>query len=283
MSKVTVPTYLDILWPTLQILRESGGSASNEELSVRVSEYMGLSDKVLEVSHGDRPLSVFDYNSSWARSHLKMIGALDNTSRGVWALTEKGRNIPDDASVREMVLLERKARGQRKRKKRKASEQTEAEVEENISWQEQLLGILKEMDPSAFERLCQRLLREAGFIKVEVLGRTGDGGIDGAGILRVNLLSFHVRFQCKRYRGSVGAPEIRDFRGAFVGRADKGLFITTGRYTTEAEREAVRDGAPPIDLIDGMELCELLKKYKIGVKTELVEEVEPVPSFFESL
>lgn len=127
------------------------------------------------------------------------------------------------------------------------------------------------MDPGAFERLAQRLLREAGFIKVEVTGRSGDGGIDGIGVLRLNLLSFHVLFQCKRYSGSVAAREIRDFRGAMVGRSDKGLFITTGTFTADAKREATRDGAPAIELIDGDQLCDLLRQLKLGVKIELVE------------
>jgi len=102
-------------------------------------------------------------------------------------------------------------------------------------------------------------------------------------VLRVNLISFHVRFQCKRYAGSVGAREIRDFRGAMVGRADKGLFMTTGRFTNDAAREAVRDGAPAIDLIDGMALCELLKQLKLGVSTKLVESTRPQPGFFAEL
>jgi len=126
---------------------------------------------------------------------------------------------------------------------------------------------------SAFERLCQRILRESGFIKVEVTGRSGDGGIDGIGVLRLNLLSFHVFFQCKRWKGSVGASVIRDFRGAMVGRADKGLVMTTGTFSTDARREANRDGAPAIDLVDGETLCELLKGLKIGVSIRKVEHV----------
>ena len=119
------------------------------------------------------------------------------------------------------------------------------------------------MDPDAFERLCRLVLRESGFSKVEVTGRSGDGGIDGAGVLRVNLISFRVRFQCKRYAGSVQVREIRDFRGAMVGRADKGLFMTTGGFTSGAAREAVRDGAPAIDLVDGVALCGLLKRLEL--------------------
>ena len=140
-------------------------------------------------------------------------------------------------------------------------------------WQDQLLDCLLKMKPAAFERLCQRILKDSGFIKVEVTGRNGDGGIDGIGVLRLNLLSFHVLFQCKRWKGSVGASAIRDFRGAMVGRTDKGLVMTTGTFTTDARKEATRDGAPAIDLVDGASLCELLKNLKIGVSIRQVEHV----------
>ena len=142
-----------------------------------------------------------------------------------------------------------------------------------IPWQDRLLECLLKMKPAAFERLCQRILKESGFIKVDVTGRSGDGGIDGIGVLRLNLLSFHVFFQCKRWKGSVGAPVIRDFRGAMVGRADKGLVMTTGTFSTDARKEATRDGAPAIDLVDGETLCELLKSLKIGVSIRKVEHV----------
>ena len=142
-----------------------------------------------------------------------------------------------------------------------------------IPWQDRLLECLLKMKPAAFERLCQRILKESGFIKVDVTGRSGDGGIDGIGVLRLNLLSFHVFFQCKRWKGSVGAPVIRDFRGAMVGRADKGLVMTTGTFSTDARKEATRDGAPAIDLVDGETLCELLKNLKIGVSIRKVEHV----------
>ena len=139
------------------------------------------------------------------------------------------------------------------------------------------------MKADGFERLAQRLLRESGFTRVEVTGRSGDGGIDGKGILRVNLVSFHVLFQCKRWKGSVGPAVVRDFRGAMVGRADKGLVITTGTFTAEARREATRDGAPAIDLVDGDLLCQLLKDLKLGIRIRLVEEVEVDPAFFSSI
>ena len=142
-----------------------------------------------------------------------------------------------------------------------------------LPWQDLLLDCLLKMNPGAFERLCQKILRESGFIKVDVTGRSGDGGIDGIGVLRINLLSFHVFFQCKRWKGSVGASAIRDFRGAMVGRADKGLVMTTGTFTADARKEATRDGAPAIDLVDGEDLCDLLKRLRIGVSTQKVEHV----------
>ncbi|MFO0069054.1 MAG: restriction endonuclease, partial [Alphaproteobacteria bacterium] len=150
-------------------------------------------------------------------------------------------------------------------------------------WQEDLLELLSTIKPDAFERLCQRMLREAGFIKVVVTGKSGDGGIDGIGVLKINLLSFTVFFQCKRYKGSVGAGAIRDFRGAMMGRADKGLVMTTGSFTPDARREATRDGATAIELVDGEELASLLKRHKLGVTTEMVEQVTLHPEFFQTI
>ena len=152
------------------------------------------------------------------------------------------------------------------------------------NWKELLLSKLFQITPAAFERLAQRILRESGFIQVEVTGKTGDGGIDGKGIVRISgFLSFHVIFQCKRYRGSVTPSQIRDFRGAMQGRADKGLFITTGTFTREAIKEATRDGATAIDLIDGELLCEKLKELKLGVETEFVEKVNVKEDWFNNL
>jgi len=152
-------------------------------------------------------------------------------------------------------------------------------------WKEQLLDLLLSLDPSDFERLASRLLREAGFISVNVTGRSGDGGIDGVGVYRLSLVSFPVFFQCKRYSGSVGPNAVRDFRGAMAGRGDKGLLITTGTFTREAQKEATRDGAPPIDLIDGESLCDLLKEYELGVAIErkIAEHIAVRPDFFADL
>ena len=145
---------------------------------------------------------------------------------------------------------------------------------------------MKSIQPDAFERLALRILRESGFTQPKVLGKTNDGGLDGVGALQINLLSFRVYFQCKRYGvNSVGAKEIRDFRGALEGRASHGLFITTSTFTSEARKESTRDGAKPIELIDGDLLCEILERLQLGVKTseKVVKEMSVNPEFFKSL
>ena len=223
------------MWPILQALEGLDGSASIHELDDRVAMDLGLSEEVLDVVHGDGPQTEFAYRCAWARTRLRHIGAVDNSARGVWAITETGRKI---GSAKETVELAKREQKRYANRQRDTQPQANDAGESSIgdSWQAALLGILRNMEPAAFERLCQRLLREHGFTRVEVTGRTGDGGIDGTGVLRVNLLSFHVNYQCKRYAGTVGPGSIRDFRGALAGRADKGLFITTGRFTREAER-----------------------------------------------
>ena len=280
-SEVRIPPYSKLLWPTLQVLKLRGGSASIRELEADVASLLRLPDDVLEIPHGDGPQSEVNYRGAWARTHLRLIEAVENPSRGVWTITDRGRSIDSEDAL---VNLDKKQRtNQQGRRSQAATRDTTTDTDGDVgepSWQDALLDVLRSMPADAFERLCQRLLRESGFIKVEVSGRSGDGGIDGAGVLRVNLLSFHVRFQCKRYSGSVGAPEVRDFRGAMVGRADKGLFITTGRFTGDAEREAVRDGAPAIDLINGMDLCDLLKTLRLGISTETVEVPKINSDFF---
>ena len=267
-----LPTFDQLIAPTIHALRALGGSANIDELGEKIAELMGLSDEVLGYRREGASMSEVPYRAAWARTYLKRDGILERTARGVWALTLRGRDVTDaelagvPVRVRKMQAVARAA---------KAGEEADAqeEIAAEQTWKDRLLAVLRTLPPDVFERLAQRLLRESGFVKVEVTGKTGDGGIDGIGVLRIQLVSFQVLFQCKRYRDTVGAAPIRDFRGAMVGRTDKGLFITTGRFTADARREAARDGAPPIELIDGEELCELLRQLRIGVAIEVVERV----------
>ncbi|MFC1936366.1 restriction endonuclease, partial [Chloroflexota bacterium] len=241
----------------------------------RVAELMQLSDEQLEILHdperGGR--SEFEYRLAWTRTYLKKFDLIENSTRGVWALTPTGRKT-EKVNEKEVVRYV-KEQGRIDREQRTEEEPELEDEDGDTTWQEGLLEVLLDMNPDAFERLVQRMLRESGFVQVEVTGRSGDGGIDGKGIMRLGgLLSFHVFFQCKRYKGSVGSSHVRDFRGAMTGRADKGLIITTGSFTKDATAEATRDGAPPIDLIDGDQLVLLLKDLSLGVKTELVKREE---------
>ena len=277
-----MPRQVELMWPILRALEGLGGSASIHELDDRVATDLELGDTILDVVHGTGPQTEFAYRCAWARTRLRHIGAVDNSARGVWAITEAGRKIRSAEETMELARRQQKKFAKRQRDT-EAQPQDADESSNGDSWQAALLEILREMDPVAFERLCQRLLREHGFTRVEVTGRSGDGGIDGSGVLRVNLLSFHVNYQCKRYAGTVGPGSIRDFRGALAGRADKGLFITTGRFTREAKREAVREGAMAIDLIDGERLCLLLKEKGLGVVTQTIEWVTADRAFFDAL
>jgi len=280
----TLPKFTEYFPPLVAALKARGGSATIEELEADVGSRMNLSDDLLAVPMADGGAqSYFSYRLSWARSFLKKGGAAENSERGVWRLTPLGAIMSDD-ELRAMVPRIR-ADDRRARLGRNPEDEpsTELELVEELSWKERLLEALLAMPPAAFERLCQRLLREAGFVKVEVMGRSGDGGIDGIGFLRVQLVSFQVLFQSKRWKGSAGASVVRDFRGAMIGRADKGLIITTATFTAEARREATRDGAPVIDLVDGDTLADLLKQYKLGVDVTMVEEVTVKSESFQSL
>lgn len=279
------PTFDELMNPLLQALRSLGGSGSIEEIYSKTVEIAGLTEDVLAQLHDPEKSSLTEvgYRLAWARTYLKKFGLLDNSSRGVWSLTDKAKSTLQVDPV-EVVRVVRALDKQDAPKKRPVDE-TARELSEEEGWKDKLSAVLTQnLDPAGFERLVQRILRESGFIHVEVTGRTGDGGIDGKGIARIHgFMSFHVLFQCKRYKGSVSASEIRDFRGAMVGRADKGLFITTGSFTPAAVKEATRDGAPPIDLVDGDELAQKLKELALGVKTELVERVSVDVGWFASL
>ncbi|MBE2225162.1 MAG: restriction endonuclease [Anaerolineae bacterium] len=282
-KKTKVPTFDQMMNPLIQALKNLGGSGTIEEIYNQVAEILELTDEQLEVLHNPDSSSQteIEYRLAWTRTYLKKYGILENSSRGIWALTSEGRQV-DKVNP---IAVKKIVRDQDK-EKQVTNDIDESSEESELTWKEDLLSTLIKMDPSAFERLTQRILRESGFIQVEVTGKSGDGGIDGKGIMRLGgLLSFHVFFQCKKYKDSVSASQVRDFRGAMVGRADKGLLITTGNFTRAAEQEATRDGAPPIDLIDGDMLTNILKNLNLGVSTKIVqvEQIEINHAWFSGL
>ena len=284
-----LPSFDELMIPTVKAIQELGGSGSIDEINAKVYAIAKISDEILAIPHGDKGTSSeIAYRLTWTRNYLKNFGLLENSSRGIWALSKADIDVSKLNHVEIVKTVRDQNKSTQLPKIATASEKIEqevtAEVDNTEEWKEKLLNILYEITPAAFERLAQRLLRESGFFQVEVTGKAGDGGIDGKGIVRVSgLLSFHVIFQCKRYKGSITPSQIRDFRGAMQGRADKGLFITTGTFTREAIKEATRDGAPPIDLIDGETLCEKLKELRLGVETKTIEAIEIRTEWFNGL
>ncbi|HIK08180.1 MAG TPA: restriction endonuclease [Trichormus sp. M33_DOE_039] len=283
-SSLSMPTFDVMLLPAIKALQTLGGSGTTEEIYDKVVQILNLPDKVLEIPHGSTSQSEVEYRLAWSRTYLKKYGLIENSARGIWSLVSTSINL-DDLDAKEIVKAVREAE---KIKPIPTESSDESIVPtaplEEVAWHEQLHKTLLSLQPDAFERLVQRLLRESGFIQVQVTGKSGDGGIDGVGIARISgFLSFHVLFQCKRYQGSVTASQIRDFRGAMQGRTDKGLFITTGTFTRDAIKEATRDGAPPIDLIDGEQLVQRLKELRLGVKITMIESVEVDTDWFGNI
>lgn len=265
--------------PLLDALRSLGGSAKADEAVDRVAEDLRIPDGVLNEilpSGGSR----FRNQVAWARFYLVREGLLDSSKHGVWSLTNKGLETHLTIEQARQIFLKwvKIFQEQRKLKGRvEAAAEHVAEGTGSISkdYRQEVLSILLKLPPEGFERLAQRLLREAGFTQVVVTGQSGDGGIDGFGTLQVNpLVSFKVLFQCKRYSKSVAPSQVRDFRGAMAGRADKGIIVTTGSFSAEARREATRDGAPPIELIDGEKLLDMLEKLELGLRPVTTYEVE---------
>lgn len=269
--------------PLLDALRSLGGSAKADEAVDQVAQDLKVSDDVLNEtlpSGGSR----FRNQVAWARFYLVREDLIDSSKRGVWSLTEKGFKSSLTHEQARNLFLKWVKIFQEQRKQKEQNEPVAEQVAEGTGavskdYREEVLDVLLNLPPAGFERLSQRLLREAGFTQVAVTGQSGDGGIDGFGILQVNpLVSFKVLFQCKRYAKSVAPSQVRDFRGAMSGRADKGIIITTGTFTAEAKREATRDGAPPIELIDGEKLIDMLESLELGLKP--VTTFEVAHSFF---
>ena len=261
--------------PTLQALDMLGGSGSNEEIYKKILAITKLSDKVIDEMHSFTMTEV-EYRLMWARTDLKNYGAVENSKQGVWTLTSKGAKLLKSGKIDPKEIKKSLS------KKNGDKGNNEDGEEEQKDWREQTSEILHNLDPYAFEKLAQRLLRECGFSDVEVTKKSGDGGIDGTGKLRINgIFSFNVAFQCKRYKGQVGAPQIRDFRGSLGTNIEKGVLITTGTFTREAKEEASSEGKRLIDLMDGEELINKLAEYGIGLNE--VKSYEVDEEFFNTL
>ena len=277
------PTYTELIIPTYDALKQLGGSGTNNEIYERVIGDLNLSDEVLDEPHlGSLNQSEVEYQLAWARTYLKNYGIIVNSARSVWSITSEYASELT-VSAKEIVAFTVQ-KNAKKREMAKSNDKPEDDIDSNDDvefpdevkpWRQQLANVLQNMDPYGFERLSQRLLRECGFTQVSVTKKSGDGGIDGTGKLKINgIVSFNVAFQCKRYKGLVSSGDIRDFRGSLTTDIEKGIFITTGSFSKAAKDEATTPGKKQIDLIDGEEFISKLAEYSIGVKEVKTYEID---------
>lgn len=286
--KDKIPTFDQLMNPLIEALRALGGSGAIDEINEKVFELQKIPQEILDIPHGKQgSISEVEYRLAWTRTYLKSFGILENSKRGVWAIVAEKSGVTK-VNPKEVVTYVRGISKPTDKTIPVVEELDTGDIaapEEIQDWRVVLKETLLTISPEAFERLVKRILRESGFYQVEVTGKSGDGGIDGKGIFRIaGFISFNVLFQCKRYReNSIGSSDIRDFRGALQGRADKGLFITTSNFTRDAAKEASRDGASPIDLIDGAALVEKLRELQLGLKIEVIEKVEVNKEWYKNI
>ena len=274
------PVNMRFFLPTIKALKQLGDSGTSEEIKDYLIEELNLSENELEEKFKSG-IAKIDNQFTWAKTYLREANFIKILENNLIQLTEEGRNA--NLTEDEVVILIKKLHGNLVKKGKsnsKVSSAEETEIIEIAEHQKELLSKIYSLSPDGFEKLCQRFLRESGFTKVVVKGKSGDGGIDGEGILEINpLVSLKVIFQSKRYKETVSSSQVRDFRGAMQGRAEKAIIITTGRFTQEAKKEAIRDGVPPIELVDGEKLVELFEQRELGLKRKTIYEIDE--DFFE--
>lgn len=277
-----MPPYAKLVEATFSALKILGGSGKNDEINSRAVDMLDIADDALDILHNDNTsLTEINYRLAWARTLLKNYGAITNSARGVWTITPQYTNCETvDGLYIQRNFHQKSKLGLKEGIKEAQLEDSGIEIPDEVKpWRKKLHEVLVHMDPYAFERLSQRLLRECGFDDVHVTKKSGDGGIDGTGKLRINgIFSFNIAFQCKRYQGSVGAAEIRDFRGSLTTDIEKGVFITTGSFSNPAREEASNPGKQQIDLMDGEEFISKLAEYGIGVRE--IKDYEIDEEFF---
>ena len=270
------PEFLKYINPVLTTLQSNGGAGDSSDVIEQVIDKLGITEAELEETTSNGQSRIRN-QIQWARFYLFKAGLIDNAQRGIWRLTNDGldRRLNDDGVYNLFKGVQDSVKKTPTTKLKKAEP-----VFENVPTDDEehsigLINIIQNLSPTGFEKLCKRLLTEIGINEIVITGGSGDQGIDGKGIVKLNdVVSLNIVFQCKRYKETVSPHHVRDFRGAMQGRGEKGLIITTGRFTKEAKSEANRDGVTPIELIDGDRLVELFEKYRLGLKPVTVFEID---------
>jgi restriction system protein len=270
---MSFPKQSEIELPLLKTLQELGGKAEPKELYPRLAAiFPQLTQEDLAARLPSSP-STFRWHNlvQWSRQKLVEKGEIDGSTRGVWKLTLRGRERATGAAAdsSEELLLAHQAT------LKDLVYENESEVKRRI------ISELQNLGATDFEQFCMSFLGPLGYEQLEVTGRGADRGIDGFGLFRQGVVTIRSAFQAKRWRQNpVSRPEIDKFRGAIQGDYDHGVFLTTGRFTADAEAASIKKGAISLLLLDGDAIAESMIRNGIGVVRRPVQLFDLDPEFF---
>ena len=285
-----LPTYRELIYPTLRAVASLGGSAQGAEITDALIELLKVTPEQLAVTYDGRPKSVLIDRMDWARSYAKLAGALDSPRRGLFILSNLGKHIlslPEEEGRAQVAQLDRDVRAARRHRGSAAysgepvepdegdrrgqsigASERDAEAAEDGAWKEALLARLHRLSPAGFEEFTLYLLRTFG-IELTRVGGVGDEGIDGIGLAPISaVLSSRVAVQAKRYdpTATVGREIVALFqRDAAAAGAERAVLVTLARFSPAA-RKAATVTTPTVDLIDGDKLCDLVRDQQIGLR-----------------
>ena len=306
---MTVPDYQSLMLPLLKYAGTRNREVTTSEAVEVLAQELNLTEEDLREMLPSGTQSTFGNRVGWAATYMKKAGLLEPTRRGYYKITARGHDLltkqPKDLNVKFLEkypeFLEFKKlkgikikngeeEGSAERKSIpdiSASTPSEAleTAYENLRDElaDELLVKLKATSPAFFERVVVELLVKMGYggsrtDAGRAIGRSGDGGIDG--IIKEDKLGLDVVYiQAKRWNNTpVGRPDVMQFAGALQAqRANKGIFITTSRFTEEA-RSYVSQIGSKIVLIDGEQLTDLMIENDVGVSTVSLYPVKKIDS-----
>ena len=251
---MVLPKQTDVEIPLLKVLVEIGGHGKPKEIYDLVTKKFSeiREEDLLETlpSGGNK----WTNRIQWVRQSLITKGDMSSPKKGVWAITDEGRKRVTG------IIKEPEA----------APNFLEMYEDYESSFRSLLLEKIYELTPTQFELFAMKLLQAYGFADVSVTSISSDGGIDGYGKLRLGLASMNVAFQCKRWEGNIGRPEVDKFRGAIQGEYEQGIFFATSDFTTQARDASLKKGAVPVILLNGESIVDLMIQKGIGVERVLL-------------
>lgn len=280
-----MPTHQQLVRPVLRAVLELGGSAKSREIIEHVVENYPDVERFMEMVYPKNPdNAVFVHRTAFGRSLAKRIGAMEQPSRGMYLLTQLGKQLldaPEDEALEKIHALQREDDRQRRRSKMESNsdaliadeeaDETDPQVPDTTEiddddpgteWKSRLLKRLHQLTPEGFEKFVLYILRRYG-LELTHVGGSADEGIDGIGTAPLSpVLSSRVAVQVKRYEPNgrpIGRETVALFqRDAQTKGAERAILVTLSRFTAPA-RNAATSSTPTVDLINGDRLAELIR------------------------